>query len=161
MRTLSGEEETTQLAGVGSWREKWITYRDAQNLSEYCASRSTLSLEFLMLHGLIYARQAEHLDSDPGSDFQNEVHSYFGSGTQLQELYVSHSLLSKNDWDLLAEAAILVTTHAEVLRTHMVGGDPGKLKIYGWAAWSPAKPYLRSAIRATRVKHLDRRWPGL
>jgi hypothetical protein len=131
------------FAGVGTWREKWITYRDAQTYKNVVQAGPLFPLNSLMLHGLIYARQAEHLDSDPESHFQNEVHSYFGSGTQLQELYISHSLLSKNDWDQLAEAANWSRQNAEVLRdTHWVGGDPAKLKIYGWAAWSPAKGIL-------------------
>jgi hypothetical protein len=96
-----------------------------------------------MLHGLIYAKQAEHLDSDPGNDFSNEVHSYFGSGTQLQEMYISHALLSNSNWDDLAEAANWSRRNAEVLRdTHWVGGDPNKIEIYGWAAWSPTKAVL-------------------
>jgi hypothetical protein len=100
-------------------------------------------LNSLMLHGLIYARQAEHLGSDPEDDFKNEVHSYFGSGTQLQELYISHALLSKRNWDTLAEAANWSRHNTEVLRdTHWVGGDPDKLEVYGWAAWSPAKAIL-------------------
>jgi hypothetical protein len=131
------------FAGVGSWREKWITYRDAQTYQNVVQAGPLFPLNSLMLHGLIYARQAEHLDSDPGNDFKNEVHAYFGSGTQLQELYISHVLLSKNDWDLLAEAANWSRRNAEVLRdTHWVGGDPGKLEVYGWAAWSPAKAIL-------------------
>ena len=43
----------------------------------------------LMLHGLIYARYAEHLGADPDHDFPDEVHSYFGTGTQLQEMYIT------------------------------------------------------------------------
>jgi hypothetical protein len=83
------------------------------------------------------------LGSDPENDFSNEVHSYFGSGTQLQEMYISHALLSNNNWDDLAEAAIWSRRNAEVLRdTHWVGGDPEKLEVYGWAAWSPAKGIL-------------------
>jgi len=131
------------FAGVGSWREQWITYRDAQTYRNVVQAGPLFPLNSLMLHGLIYARQAEHLDSDPGNDFTNEVHSYFGSGTQLQELYISHALLSKNNWDTLAEAANWSRRNAEVLRdTHWVGGDPGKLEVYGWAAWSPAKATL-------------------
>jgi hypothetical protein len=96
-----------------------------------------------MLHGLIYARQAEHLDSDPGNDFTNEVHDYFGTGTQLQEMYISHALLSKNNWDVLAEAANWSRRNAGTLRdTHWIGGDPGKLEVYGWAAWSMTKGIL-------------------
>jgi hypothetical protein len=131
------------FAGVGSWREQWITYRDAQTYQNIVRAGPLFPLNSLMLHGLIYARQAEHLDSDAGNDFKNEVHSYFGSGTQLQELYLSHALLSKNDWDALAEAAKWSRRNAEVLRdTHWVGGDPGKLEVYGWAAWSPTKAAL-------------------
>ena len=135
--------DDNSFAGVGTWREKWITYRDAETYKNVVQAGPLFPLNSLMLHGLIYARQAEHLDSDPGNDFKNEVHSYFGSGTQLQEMYISHALLSKNDWDLLAEAANWSRRNAEVLRdTHWVGGDPAKLEVYGWAAWSPAKAIL-------------------
>jgi hypothetical protein len=131
------------FAGVGTWREKWITYRDAQTYLNVVQAGPLFPLNSLMLHGLIYARQAEHLESDPGDDFANEVHSYFGSGTQLQEMYISHALLSKNNWDTLAEAADWSRRNAEVLRdTHWLGGDPGKLEVYGWAAWSSAKGIL-------------------
>ncbi len=131
------------FAGVGSWRERWITYRDAQTYRNVVRAGPLFPLNSLMLHGLIYARQAEHLGSDPEDDFKNEVHSYFGSGTQLQELYISHALLSKKNWDTLAEAANWSRRNAEVLRdTHWVGGDPGELEVYGWAAWSPAKAIL-------------------
>lgn len=125
------------FAGVGTWRQKWITYRDAQTYHNIVQAGPLFPLNSLMLHGLIYARQAEHLDSDPGNDFTNEVHDYFGTGTQLQEMYISHALLSKSDWDTLAEAANWSRRNAGVLRdTHWIGGDPGKLEVYGWAAWS-------------------------
>jgi hypothetical protein len=131
------------FAGIGSWRERWITYRDAQTYQNVVQAGPLFPLNSLMLHGLIYARQAEHLGDDPKDDFTNEVRSYFGSGTQLQELYISHALLSKSNWDTLAEAANWSRRNAEVLRdTHWVGGDPGKLEVYGWAAWSPAKAIL-------------------
>jgi len=131
------------FAGVGSWREKWITYRDAQTYQNVVQAGPLFPLNSLMLHGLIFARQAEHLDSDPGNDFTNEVHDYFGSGTQLQEMYISHGLLSKDNWDVLAEAANWSRQNAEVLRdTHWVGGDPGKLEVYGWASWTREKAIL-------------------
>ncbi len=135
--------DDNSFAGVGSWREKWITYRDAQTYQNIVQAGPLFPLNSLMLHGLIYARQAEHLDSDPGNDFKNEVHDYFGTGTQLQEMYISHSLLSNNDWDMLAEAANWSRRNAGTLRdTHWIGGDPGKLEVYGWAAWSRAKGIL-------------------
>lgn len=132
--------EDHNFAGVGSWRERWITYRDAATYRGVVQQGPLFPLNSVMLHGIIYARQAEHLGADPDRDFSNEVHSYFGSGTQLQEMYISHSLLSKEDWDTLAEAARWARQNADVMiDTHWIGGDPSKLEVYGWAAWSPPK----------------------
>src|SRR6185369_917376 len=86
---------------------------------------------------------AKDLDTDPSGDFHDEVHAYFGTGTQLQEMYVTPSLLTPADWDLLAEAAKWSRANADVLvDTHWVGGDPKKLEVYGWASWSPRKGIL-------------------
>jgi len=146
------------FAGVGSWRERWITYRDAATYKGIVQAGPLFPLNSLMLHGIIYARQANHLGSDPGKDFPNEVHSYFGSGTQLQEMYVTHSLLSKENWDTLAEAAKWSRDNADVLiDTHWIGGDPGQLQIYGWAAWSPQEGIitLRNSSDKTQSYSLD------
>lgn len=135
--------EDHSFAGVGTWRQKWITYRDAQTYERVVQAGPLYPLNSLMLHGIIYARYAEHLGDDPGNDFESEVHDYFGTGTQLQEMYITPSLLTKKNWDTLAEAAKWSRDNAEVLRdTHWVGGDPAKLEVYGWASWSPKKAIL-------------------
>jgi hypothetical protein len=126
--------------GVGSWRQKWITYRDEQTYRNIVEGGPLFPLNSLMLHGLIFAKQAKHLDTDPDGDFIDEVHDYFGTGTDLQEMYITPSLLSKEDWDALAEAARWSRENAAVLKdTHWIGGDPGKLEVYGYAAWTPQK----------------------
>jgi hypothetical protein len=136
-------DDDHSFAGVGSWRERWITFRDSATYRGIVQQGPLFPLNSLMLHGMIYARHAEHLDTDPEKDFANEVHSYFGGGTQLQEMYITHSLLSEEDWFTLAEAAKWSRNNADVfVDTHWVGGDPGKLEIYGWAAWTPAKGIL-------------------
>ena len=132
--------DDSNFAGVGSWREKWITYRDADIYAGIVKKGPLFPINSLMLHGIIYARQAEHLSDDPQHAFTHEVHSYFGEGTQLQELYITHSLMSSTDWDTLAEAAKWSRLNAATLAdTHWIGGDPAKLEVYGWAAWSPEK----------------------
>ena len=126
--------------GVGSWRQKWITYRDEQTYRNIVEGGPLFPINSLMLHGLIYADKAQHLSTDPNGDFASEVHSYFGTGTQLQEMYITPSLLSKQNWDDLAEAARWSRANAAVLRdTHWIGGDPGKLEVYGWASWTARK----------------------
>ena len=131
------------VTGVGTYRERWITYRDAQTYRNVVQMGPLYPLNSLMLHGIIYAREHKHLDKDPGNDFRNEVRSYFGTGTQLQEMYITPGLLSQQNWDDLAEAAKWSRENQEVLKdTHWVGGDPAWLEVYGWAAWTPKKATL-------------------
>ncbi len=132
--------EDHSFAGVGSNRQRWITYRDSQTYQRVVEDGPLFPINSLMLHGMIYARDAERLGSDPGHDFADEVHSYFGTGTQLQEMYITPSLLSTQDWDVLGETAKWSRANAQVLKdTHWIGGDPAKLEVYGWAAWSAEK----------------------
>jgi len=132
--------DDTEFAGVGTDRERWITYRDADTYDEIVKAGKLYPLNSLMLHGIVFAQKAPHLSTDPGNDFANEVHSYFGTGTQLQEMYITPSLLTEADWDVLAEAAKWSRANAAtLLDTHWLGGDPRWLEVYGWAAWSPQK----------------------
>ncbi len=73
--------EDHSFAGVGSDRQRWITYRDGDTFRHVVARGPLFPPSSLMLHGLIYARQAEHLGTDPGGDFPAEVRAYFGTGT--------------------------------------------------------------------------------
>ncbi len=135
--------EDHSFAGVGSNRQKWITYRDAETYRYVVREGSLFPLNSLMLHGLIFAKHADKLDSDPNGDFAGEIRDYFGSGTQLQEMYISPALLKSADWDHLAEAAKWSAANAAVLvDTHWIGGDPMALEVYGWASWSLAKGIL-------------------
>jgi hypothetical protein len=135
--------EDHSFLGVGSNRERWITYRDADTYEHVVLDGPLYPLNSLMLHGLIYAKHAKNLDTDPNHDFKNEVRDYFGTGTQLQEMYITPSLLSQDDWDNLAEAAKWSRENADVLvDSHWIGGDPGQLEVYGWASWSPRKGIL-------------------
>ena len=131
------------FAGIGSSRQRWITYRDADTYEHVVRAGALFPINSLMLHGMIYARQAHNLASDPGNDFPSEVRDYFGTGTQLQEMYITPSLLSTADWDTIAESARWSRSNADTLvDTHWVGGDPQRLEPYGWASWSPRKGIL-------------------
>jgi hypothetical protein len=135
--------EDDDFAGVGTRRERWITYRDAQTYENIVAKGPLFPLSSLMLHGIIYGRYDKRLNDDPGDDFANEVRAYFGGGTQLQEMYITPELMTAKNWDVLAEAARWSRENAEVLKdTHWVGGDPAWLQVYGWAAWSKEKSVL-------------------
>jgi hypothetical protein len=132
--------EDHDFAGVGPWRQQWITYRDADTFANVVKRGPLYPLNSLMLHGLIFARHAKNLSADPGNDFANEVRSYFGTGTQLQEMYITPALLSEENWNALAETAKWSRGNASILAdTHWIGGDPAALEVYGWASWSREK----------------------
>lgn len=131
------------FAGVGSARQRWITYRDADTYDRIVRRGPLYPLSSLMLHGIIYAKHARKLDKDPENDFVSEVRSYFGTGTQLQEMYISHGLLSETNWNDLAQCATWARSNAGILvDSHWIGGNPRKREIYGWASWSPEKGIL-------------------
>lgn len=146
------------FSGVGSNRQRWMTYRDAQTYKNIVRQGPLFPLNSLMLHGIIYASHAKDLATDPNNDFADEVHSYFGTGTQLQEMYITPSLLSQANWDTLAEAARWSRAHADTLKdTHWIGGDPDQLQVYGWAAWSPHQGIitLRNPSREPQTFDVD------
>jgi len=131
--------EDHDFAGVGSNRQQWITYRDAATYENTVRRGSLYPINSLMLHGMIYARHANKLDTDPLHDFPSEVRSYFGTGTHLQEMYVTPTL-TQEYWDVIAERAKWSRANADTLvDTHWIGGDPKQLEVYGWASWSPRK----------------------
>lgn len=132
-----------EFTGVGSDRQQWITYRDATTYQNVVKGGPLFPLSSLMLHGVIYAKHARQLNTDPHNDLRDEIRTAFGCGTQLQELYISPELLTERNWDDLAAAAHWARANATVLRdTHWVGGDPAKLEVYGWASWARNKGIL-------------------
>jgi hypothetical protein len=150
--------EDHDFAGVGTHRQRWITYRDADTYAGIVVQGPLYPLNSLMLHGLIYAQHAKHLSDDPGGDFASEVHSYFATGTQLQEMYCTPALLRERDWDGIAQWARWSQQNAGVLRdTHWIGGNPERLDVYGWAAWAPHKGIitLRNPSARTQEYPLD------
>ena len=132
--------EDHDFAGVGSHRQRWMTYRDADTYAGIVVQGPLYPLNSLMLHGLIFAAHAKHLSDDPRDDFPSEVHSYFATGTQLQEMYCTPHLLRPRDWDHIARWARWSAANADVLcDTHWIGGNPDRLDVYGWASWSRRK----------------------
>lgn len=129
--------------GQGSWCQQWMTYRDTQTYDNVVTKAPLYPLNSLMLHGIIYAKNASHLTNMSDADFAEQAREFFGNGTQLQEMYITPSLLDKQNWDDLAEAANWSRRNADVLvDTHWIGGDPSRGEIYGWASWSPRKAIL-------------------
>jgi len=151
-----GGEDHSFVPGSAPERQRWITYKDNDVYDSIVSKSSLYPLNSLMLHGIIYAQHAHGLNTDTNHVFKSEVRAFFGCGTQLQEMYITPSLLSAEDWDALAEGAKWSRANADTLvDTHWVGGSPGEHKVYGWAAWSPSKGILtlrNPSSRAAQIK---------
>ncbi len=134
----------TGYFGKGDTRQQWITYRDM-----YCHDRVVklgplYPLNSLMLHGpCISDRRAPAKMARNEKSVADEIWSFFGSGTNLQELYITPRVMTEQMWDQLATAAKWSRANSDLLvDTHWVGGSPGKAEVYGWASWRPGKGAL-------------------
>ncbi len=146
------------FCGEGSERNQWITFRDAQIYANNVAISPLFPINSLMTHGVIYNKGARGLMTTTDEDLANEIWSGFGLGTQMEELYITPSMLTDKQWDTLADAAKWARANAETLvDSHWVGGDPKELAVYGFAGWSPAKGIvtLRNPSGEEQVFHFD------
>jgi hypothetical protein len=130
--------DDTGLKGKGSLRQQWITYRSAEAYKNIVLRSRLYPLNAVMYHGITIADQGipGKLEMDQKS-IADEIWSFFGTGTSLQEMYINPHKLNSADWDCLAKAISWARENENVMAdVHWVGGDPSKEQVYGYAAWS-------------------------
>jgi len=136
--------DDVNFMGQGTKRQQWSNYRDAKTFENIVSKAPLYPLNSIMLHGICIAKNGTPTEmNNTTADIRDEIHSYFGSGTGIQELYISWSLLNAEVWDILAESIQWSRAHKDILAdTHWIGGDPAKGEVYGWAAWNNNKGTL-------------------
>ncbi len=132
--------------GAGRARQQWVTYRDNQIHDRFVAKSPLFPLNSLMSHGIIVTRHGpphvEDVSNTPAStqDFADEVWMSIASGTDLQEYYITPSLMHKEWWDILADGIKWLKANQQTLvDVHWVGGDPNTkdgAEVYGYASWT-------------------------
>ena len=129
------------FAGKGPKQQQWLTYRDREVFRNIVGKGPLFPLNSLMTQGVAYSRYGRAGEPTFNSaGFKDDVRAFFGGGTGLQELYIRPGKLTADDWAVLAEAAKWSRANSNVLvDTHWLGGDPGKLEVYGYASWWPRK----------------------
>jgi hypothetical protein len=139
--SLWRQGEDMGFAGEGGKQQQWITYRDQETHKNIVLKGPLYPLNSIMTQGVAYSRRGNAGNPEfNSSGFKDDVRSFFGSGTSLQELYIQPDKLTAEDWKALAEAAKWSRANADVLvDSHWIGGDPARLEIYGYASWSPRK----------------------
>lgn len=137
-------------------RDQQVTYRDSESY-KLTYHNPLVPLNSLMVHGIgqgeSYQGKSYSHDADGNpldmtksanlQDFRDEVRNYFAQGLNLQELYITPSLMTEECWDVLAEAAKWGhVNHDVLLDAHFIGGNPGHNELYGVASWSKDKAIL-------------------
>ncbi|QQL45026.1 alpha-galactosidase [Sulfuriroseicoccus oceanibius] len=130
--------------GVGDEREQWLTFRDWGCYEKFVKPAPLYPLNSVMHHGLVAGPHFQGAKvMKAGVKMKNAARSYFGTGANLLELYLTPSVMTEQAWDEVAEAAKWAKANEEILvDSHWVGGDPLKLGVYGWASWSPEKSII-------------------
>jgi hypothetical protein len=126
--------------GAGSKRQQQVTYRDKETYHNVVKRSPLHPLNSLMTQGVMFANHG--LPNEAGG-LVEDIHAFFASGTNCQELYITPSIMRPEHWNALAESAIWSRDNADVLvDTHWVGGDPAAGQVYGWASWAKRKGIL-------------------
>ncbi len=149
--------EDMGFAGKGSKQQQWLTYRDQETFKNIVGKGPLFPLNSLMTQGIAYSREGNAGNPDfTSAGFKDDVRAFFGSGTSLQELYIQPGRLNQEDWRVLAEAAKWSRANSGVLvDTHWIGGDPGRLEVYGFASWSPEKGIIMLRNPDDRLQEFD------
>ncbi|MCD6394491.1 MAG: enterotoxin [Planctomycetes bacterium] len=128
----------------GTKRDQWITYRDGMVYSRIFQRSPHYPLNSLMYVGIALAKlgTTKELNNDVEA-FKRDARSFFATGTNCQELYITGKLFSDAHWDVLAESARWAKANQAVLvDSHWIGGNPNKGEVYGYTSWSPGKAVL-------------------
>ena len=91
--------------GKGSKREQWLTYRDKITYQNMVKAGPLYPLNSFMNQGIAQAIWGTANLPSNAAEFAHDVYSFFGIGTNLQELYISHGRMTEPMWDILAEGA--------------------------------------------------------
>jgi hypothetical protein len=144
----------TNTEGQGDNRQQWLNYRDGEVYKNIVQRASLYPLSSLMYHGICIADNGAPAKFDMNDkDISDEIWSFFGSGTSLQELYINPHKLNTANWNCLAAAIKWARENADIMPdTHWVGGDPSKGDVYGFASWSPKKAILTLRNPSNKAK---------
>ncbi len=129
--------------GKGDSRQTWLNFRDIKCYERIVQMGPLYPLNSLMLHGILIGDREGRAPAGMvlnEKSVADEIWTFFGSGTCLQELYISPGVMSEIMLDTLAEAANWSRANSKTLiDSHWIGGSPRAEEVYGWASWQEGK----------------------
>ena len=145
-------------AGQGNTSQKFMTYRDGTLYNNIISRAPYYPLNSIMVVGIAYANlgHPSRYITDSKDDFKDMIRSFFGMGSSLQELYISHDKMKSDFWPILAEAAKWAKANEAILEdTHWIGGSPINLEVYGFASWKPGKGIITLRNPGNEISEFD------
>ncbi len=127
------------FAGVGSSRQQWITYRDEQTYRNTVERGPLFPINSLMLHGhhLCEARPSASAPI-PATIFPTRCTTTSPPARSSRRCTSRPRCSAPQTGTRWRTPPIGRGAMRDILvDTHWIGGDPGQLQVYGWAAWSP------------------------
>lgn len=155
--------EDWSIAGEGSNRQKWITYRDSEVYKTIVHKSPLYPISALQLMGIFVCDISDKkyhglpgvLEMDE-KDLSDDIWMGIGSGTSVQGLYINAYRMNTPTWDCLAAALNWAKSNEGIMPdTHWLGGNPEKGEIYGYASWSEDKALLTIRNPSSTAKTFD------
>lgn len=143
--------------GVGSNRQRWITYRDAEVYKNVIKPSPLFPLSALQNMGIFICDIGRFGEFEMNEkDISDDIWTAIATGTAVQGQYINPIRMNSKSWDCLANALKWAKRNEGVMvDMHWVGGDPAKGDVYGFAAWSPEKAVLTLRNPSREVKSFN------
>ncbi len=127
-------------AAKGADRTAELVYRDGVyfQLASATADNTQFPLNSLFNH-----EPKKTMSGETADTFRRYLLMNLSRGTGFVELYLKTFELSESDWDVLAEGMKWVhRAFPAFKRARMIGGNPRRDEVYGYAGWAGDKGYV-------------------
>ncbi len=114
-----------------------MSFRDQTLYQRYAVDRHLVLPADLMTHGIVHGKlETEGAGEETLREWSDYVVMYYGRGVQLKEIYITPSMMTPRQWQVLGEATRWAVRSRPVLQNSVwVGGDPRKGEAGGYVCW--------------------------
>ena len=142
-------------------RQSSMNYRDLVLYNDFVRHQAQFPMSSLWTQSIIKATYLELGGKNESlEDWEDHLVNFLGVGSQLNELYITPTLLKPVEWDALGSSLQWAVANARPLldNSTWVLGDPAKREPYGYLHYSPEKtilmlrnPFVRPAVAAVML----------
>ncbi len=142
-------------------RQSSMNYRDLVLYDDFVRHQVQFPMSSLWTQSVIKGTYLELGGKDESlEDWKDHLVNFLGVGSQLNELYLTPSILKPAEWDALGHALqwSVANTHPLLDNGAWVQGDPAKREPYGYVHYSPEKtvlmlrnPFVRPTVASVKL----------